>query len=291
VSDSNVLGQRTRKVNIDYGLAERVNAEVKADIERKRLEARKRKELNAKQVIAEPKFNPIIEPASPDGKTIYKVSPKPEDQGIEMNFYEWVDHWQTKPISESRWMNAADFYNVSKEIMRLVTHKDSVGRKRGDKLHKSFREDFYHWVLLDTSLDHRQKKSPFKSPRDPYMTKITHRISNLGLSKWKGSYVHVPEIKADLEDALKDNKAIEFFLTLFATDDKPETIIKTMEFISQQYRTDIMVTTRSKESRIINPEATVSLCYLDSSFHIDCSGSRAMNARTRGVKLIEYDAK
>jgi len=43
VSDANVLGQRTRKVNIDYGLADKLNAEVKEEERLRKLDKGKKK--------------------------------------------------------------------------------------------------------------------------------------------------------------------------------------------------------------------------------------------------------
>lgn len=119
MSDSQVLGQRRRETNIDYGLAERLNAEAAEEERKKRLlQEERRKELKARKEVSlkpnpgkEPQAKP---PFSPSRMTLEDISCIDYDGNV-FERYDKLELVEDVAIASHNQIEVLNYFNGNNE--------------------------------------------------------------------------------------------------------------------------------------------------------------------------------
>jgi len=295
MSDANVLGQRTRKVNIDRGLADKLNAETAAEemakASAKKLEQKEKGESKAPE--------PKDAPATLESKvTSYEMT---EDRGgADDTFTQdgWIDYWELPGGREHNgraMMSAGELYGIAKKLRHDVEHGPKGEAKKAGKAVKKLIKDFKRGkVIFDTRIEYGINKN------DPLEARIIHHYKSSDPSLTKKTTCSVPiydkycDVSGeDIKSVLSDSKGVIFLRALFDTEDNIEFIMQNLEFITRAKRKNLRVST-PEGNRYKTPERVVSFQYqplfifevFNRGFTINCGFYTGEDGYARGVKLI-----
>ncbi|MBN2459904.1 hypothetical protein JXB28_06490 [Candidatus Woesearchaeota archaeon] len=226
---SNILGQRTRKANIDFGLAERINREAAEEARRKRLEEKQR---------------PVVEKqesSRSSGRTLrlnaplFKMVP-----GNDLDIRELTDYLENreKPSEPNLVLaSMADYYALFKKA------KDDNDFLRAIRIALSFNCPFISSTIVEyhvTPLETLPVNNWFSIDSGPHRV-IHHFGSNDNNIVQEREHYLVPSEIRHLPGMLYGKWGEAFIKGLFGTNDDANTIMDTLESAFDIDRKDFLV--------------------------------------------------
>ena len=224
MSDSNVLGQRTRPTNIDYGLADRINAEVAEEKRKAELETRRKPKPC-------PEDSPVIRPAVINEKNVrYKLDEW--DDIRQKAQVHWIWHFNNS-LSPYVMMSAGDLYGITKQIRRDLSQGSVEQKKEAqtmiDNLTVSFERHRCGFpLLLSTRTSYWINKNAYRE------SMITHHFKSQDEHLIKQYTVEIhPYHNQTIEKTLSEANGECLMQALFDTNDNPADIISNLKFIAR----------------------------------------------------------
>jgi hypothetical protein len=216
MSDSKALGIRTRRVNIDRTLADRLNAEVKEEERQRRIEEKKK--------AKEPKPKPQVNPFSLEGR-IVGFDVEPANRGALATHDEWLKYWST--VKDGRtMMSAGDFYAVLKKAQECIFLGSKDTRETYERFINNLKEYCDANTLIFSTL--------LLNLKEPVIDDIL--INHFGHDSkppFGGTLVDDPGFRYEtLNMVLSSDKGLRYLQAYFDTTDDGSEIKKTMELIS-----------------------------------------------------------
>ncbi|MBN2459901.1 hypothetical protein JXB28_06475 [Candidatus Woesearchaeota archaeon] len=294
MSEAYVLGQRIRKVNIDYGLAARVNAEVAEENLKRELRVRKKP-------ISGLGGHPEIQPDVKSEKSLRYKLDEWDDTYIRDQIH-WIWHFNNS-LQPYAMMSAADFYGIVKQIRRDwiqgLDEQREEAKAAMDKLMSSFQKGFQKWrytcpFLLNTRISYCINKDNY------FESMITHHFKSQDKAIIKQYIAEIPQYynNRGIEVILSEARGERLMQALFDTNDDPANIISNLEFITQRTPDKIMlqvpVPTSWEDSRKKKRNRVLTMNYkpedLSGLFEIRLDEMPGTKGYCRGVIIQEGDS-
>ncbi|MBN2459899.1 hypothetical protein JXB28_06465 [Candidatus Woesearchaeota archaeon] len=285
MSEANVLGQRTRKTNIDTTLADKLNKEAEEEKSRKKPKEKQPKDESA----SSPLEAPAPSPSGLEKEVLYyevyepPAEEKPKTQDGWISFYNDNTHGLAM-------MSSSDFYAIANQLKREFELGTKEEKKQAGKVIERLRKDMKKGIVFSTRLQFNGLEA-----------KITHHFGAKDWSSVKEIVVQVPEYdERSLTDVLSQAGGLQYLQAYFDTIDDVESIISNLQFITGKAKRKLVVTSPDLDSRHKYNEMAAHAKYKKqdygyffvSSFNIgsnlktgESSGSRAV----RPVRRREYD--
>ena len=209
----------------------------------------------------------------PSNQGTIRLDPNPEDSRNKKTQDQWLDYWSN--ITDNRIMaSMGDLYIAFKQIKEKYNNKTNT--KEDDALINSLRDVFNQsWEISSTRLIY--------SPQSLDARIIHHYNCNIPECV-KETNIKVPAYRPELVSTVTNNKeGLAYLRALFDTQDDAETIIQTLEFISNKKRKDIKIWTAEENDRGSYPQRAAGLYYGGGDFRVygyDCMGDHGCS---RGV--------
>jgi len=253
MNEQGVLGQRTRKTNIDYGLADRLN------------------KLVAEQIEKEKKENKL-----------YRISPGLALQREEKSYDEWVDYW--KKVKDGRvMMSIADAYGMVRQLDNPDCNK--AMQQQANQL------EYYlatNDLVFDTQAEFCQATTVIA--KITHNNSITQLASGSNRDLVREILVNIPPYEdARIMDVLGEPEGLKFIQAFFGTQDDAEKIRKNLSCLSQGTRPEMIRvwTPRYDERR----ERDKWFCYICHDDFFNLGLTKEIYGSSIGVRIKDKGGK
>ncbi|MBN2459905.1 hypothetical protein JXB28_06495 [Candidatus Woesearchaeota archaeon] len=262
MNEANVLGQRTRRVNIDYGLADRLNAEVAKEIRRQKL-APKPEEVD-EQIVEPVTLESEIEY---DWDSLQLIKPKKRDSQEG-----WANYWiQKKP--KLLMASISDLYAFGKKCRTGVSNVyPRATNKIILKLEDDFRKNLVQGIITSTQIDYDQSLTATEGGfiDQHYFLPDKNPLRVIGRAS-------IPYFAGPIELMLKTPKGLDYMRQLLDTIDSSDDIIRNLVMLSGNFSQKIFIETSSEIERVKSKSAiAIYVSGQTGFFHLTCGNvSRA----------------
>jgi hypothetical protein len=201
---------------------------------------------------------------------LIKLEAVPTENGICRSQEEWMGYWRN--IDDNKIF--ASMHNLYSSFSRLKKYVD-----RETDANKIILAEKFMSGLQDDFNATKTGYGLYSSTRIKYeATKNTNAVIIHNCNSWSGEHrmdwVNVPVYRGvDIINVISSKDGFEYLKALFDTNDGPETIVKTLEFISGKNATSILIWTPDKKTRKESQEMATSFCYVggtDFFVNADC---------------------
>lgn len=156
---------------------------------------------------------------------------EPVDHGGIRSREGWAKYWYNTYDGRSM-ANMSDFYKAFKQLKQMTEKGNKKEKDKAQKIVESLREDFKLMLMSGTRINQNNNQVLITKGYD---------YNNLG---WKELPGKIPIFfTTAVEHVVQSTKGYEFLKELMDTNDDPQTIIQTLEFISDKNRNNIVINT------------------------------------------------
>jgi len=225
-------------------------------------------------------------PRNPTSPTLLLLDEQSEENSAEKTHDEWIEYW--KNIQDGRtYASMPDFYIAFTQLKILSEQGNEEERKYAEALVLSLREDFDHksrstWLTSSTRIRYKKNKAE---------AEIIHHYGNKDSDSFPmlKKIVKVPTISNTLEGIERRGGDREgaYLQALFDTNDNPETIKETLEFISGKDKRHITIRTlvnRNEKELAVGFYGDNDALWVDAAMPLDGNIGRSRGVRYQKTK-------
>jgi hypothetical protein len=257
MNDNQVLGQRTRKTNIDYGLAERLNAEVAKE--------NRRQKFSPKPEGVEEQ---IIEPVTLESEIEYDWdSLQPIEADKRCSQVDWANYWLKKK-PKVLMASISDLYAFGKTCRTDVSNGyPRATNKMIHTLENCVQKKLKEGIITSTQIDFDQSLTTTEGGfiDQHYFLPKKNPLRIIGRAS-------IPYFAGPVELMLKTPKGLDYMRQLLDTTDSSDDIILNLVMLSGNFSHKIFIETTSEIERVKSKTAiAIYVSGQSGDFHLTCT--------------------